>query len=483
MVPLLFTPYSLLTMDFLLDWLFNTANFDPSSPWSVFGWLVTHGGWFFLLIPFFLLARHMWLDSRENIFASKMNWVFLAIDVPRDNEQSPKAVEQIFNQLAGALSGANWHEKWLKGKFQPNFSLELVSIEGYIQYVIRTQDIFRDLVEAAVYAQYPEAQITEIEDYTLGIEPETFKEQGYKMWGSQYKLIKDEYYPIKTYPLFEHSISQKIVDPMAAILEIFSRLGKGEQAWFQILILPVADKDWKPKLDNEVKKILGKDIAVEKSRFDKILDIPAGIASKAGDFVFGKEEKKEEKKDEFTMFKFTPGQTESLKALERKGDKVGFKTKIRYIYLGTQDSNFNKAKGVSGFNGALKQFALLDGNGFRPAPGTVTKSDSPFKSIEERRVYKLQKKILKNYKKRDQTAGVEGVGFILNTEELASIYHFPFLGTTTATVRTAQAKKAFAPMGLPEEFEEIMEQEKSTASIQNKPPVEKQTAPPENLPL
>jgi hypothetical protein len=238
----------------------------------------------------------------------------------------------------------------------------------------------------------------------------------------------------------------------------------------QILILPVGDKTWKENLDNEVKKILGKEVSTKETNIDKILSVPASLASKAGDFAFGASEKEEKPKDKITMFDLSPGAVDSLKDIERKGNKVGFKTKIRYIYLGTKDS---------GFNGALKQFALLNGNGFRPAPGTTTKSDSPFKKIEEKRVYKIQKRILKNYKSRSQSAGTEGVGFILNTEELASIYHFPYIGTTTATVRTAESKKSVAPMGLPEELEGNIEPVESP-----KPePINKQSGPPENLPM
>jgi hypothetical protein len=474
-------------MDFLLNWLFNTANINTSNPFTTFWWFLTHGGFIFILLAVIIFIRDKWLDSRQTKFAEGTNWIFLAIDVPRDDEQSPKAVEQIFNQLSGAASGANWHEKWWKGKFQTNFSLELVSIEGYIQYIIRTPKHFRDLVEASIYAQYPEAQITEIEDYTLGIDPETYKEKGYKLWGAQFKTVKDEVYPIKTYPLFEHSISQKIVDPIAAILEIFARLGRGEQAWLQILILPVADKSWKGKVDNEVKKIMGKSLDVTKNKVDKILDVPGGWATKIGDAAFGTfntaEEKKEDKK--VTMFDLTPGQQESLKALERKGDKVGFKTKIRYIYLGTQNSGFSKPKGVSGFTGALKQFALLDGNGFRPAPGTVTKSDSPFPKIVEKRVSKIERTILKNYKSRSQSDGTEGLGFILNTEELATLYHFPFIGTPTSSVKTTDAKKSVAPMGLPFEDENMPESkpEEKTTTAHKTASVVKKEGPPENLPI
>ncbi len=470
-------------MDFLFNFLIQSG-LDTSSPWSVLWWLFTHGGFIFIVWVILKGLSALWLNWRQGIYASKVKWIYLAIDVPRDNEQSPKAVEQIFNHLWGSIKGANLIEKWWDGYFQQNFSLELVSIEGYIQYIIRTQAVFRDLVEAAIYAQYPEAQITEIEDYTQEFTPDNFKEKGYNLWGAQFGLVKDEIYPIKTYPLFEHPISKTIVDPMAAILEVFSRMGKGEQAWLQIVIKPVAD-DWKEKSEKEVKKIVGAKTETKKSAIDKLMDAPSGIATKIGDVVFGpaaESGKKEEKLEvPSKMLYLSPGERETVEAIDRKATKTGFKTKIRYIYLAKKEV-FSKPKGVSGLVGALRQFTLLNANGFKPVKGTVTKAD--YFRVEQR-VYRLQRKILKNYKSRSSWAGGDKEGFILNTEELASIYHFPSKGIVAPTLKTIEAKRSEAPFELPVESEEVEEMplaggasEKVEASH-----AKKKAAPPENLPI
>ena len=49
----------------------------------------------------------------------------------------------------------NFFEKWFEGKFQKSFSYEVVSLEGYTQFLIRTPKEFRDLIESSVYSQYP----------------------------------------------------------------------------------------------------------------------------------------------------------------------------------------------------------------------------------------------------------------------------------------------------------------------------------------
>lgn len=482
-------------MSYLLDFL-ASLGFDASSPLSVFWFIFTKGGFIFVALALFIGLRAIWLDNRQTKYLSDVKWVYLAIDVPKLNEQSPKAVEQIFNQLWGALSGANFKEKWWQGKTQTNFSLEIVSIEGYIQYIIRTPKIFRDLIEASFYAQYPDIQITEIEDYTQDFTPDNFKKKGYELWGAQFGLANDEVYPIKTYPLFEHTIAQKIVDPLAALLEIFSRLGNGELAWFQINIKPV-DDSWKEKSANEVKKLLGKEIKVKKTPGDRILDIPADLAGRVGDVVFGQIGKveQEKKEDSFRMMNLTPSEREIIESIERKADKTGFKTKIRYVYLAKKESFF-KPRGVSGLTGALRQFSLLNANGFKPAKGTATKSDIVFDKWANKKVYKIQRKILNNYKSRTQWGGTQGDGFILNVEELASIYHFPYADIVAPTVKRSEAKRAGAPFGLPvegdfvrpvspPETEEIKTTDKPREIKNNVgySNLVKQASPPEDLPV
>ena len=93
-------------------------------------------------------------------------------------------------------------EKYYKGHYQRWFSFEIVSIDGYIQFIIRTEKKFRDLVESAIYAQYPEAEITEVDDYTKGF-PDTFPNDTHDLWGTEWTLVEDNEYPIRTYQDFE----------------------------------------------------------------------------------------------------------------------------------------------------------------------------------------------------------------------------------------------------------------------------------------
>jgi len=174
------------------------------------------------------------------------------------------------------------------------------------------------------------------------------------------------------------------------------------------------------------------------------------------------------------------GDLETVHAIEVKSSKTGFKTKMRMIYMG-KTGVFSKPRGVSPFVGALRQYAANNLNGFKPAKKMTTKSDY---LRAEQRTYKKQRKILKQYKSRSIYAGTKSDGYLLNVEELASLYHFPSIEVSTTSVRTADSKKAPAPMSIPipEELEDNIEPEKETKDENTKRESIK-VGPPTNLPM
>src|SRR3989338_175243 len=219
--------------------------------------LLALGGYLFLVWLLLYAGLLMYTQYRKLHFTAHWKWVVLAVDMPALNIQTPKAVEQMFAHLAGAWNHVNIAEKFYHGFEQRTFSFEIISIEGYIQFIIRTEETFRELVEAAVYAQYPEAVITEIEDYVGGI-PDKFPNETHDIWGADFGLEEADAYPIRSYREFEHNISKDTVlkDPMGTFLESFSRIGAGGQMWFQIVIEPISSH-WKEHAMEEVKHLIG----------------------------------------------------------------------------------------------------------------------------------------------------------------------------------------------------------------------------------
>ncbi|HOZ53523.1 MAG TPA: hypothetical protein PK142_02500, partial [bacterium] len=58
-------------------------------------------GWVIFGILFLLAARILWLNYIRGKWAATNKFIFLAIDIPKGNLQSPLAVENLFSYLGG----------------------------------------------------------------------------------------------------------------------------------------------------------------------------------------------------------------------------------------------------------------------------------------------------------------------------------------------------------------------------------------------
>ncbi|PIZ99490.1 MAG: hypothetical protein COX77_01435, partial [Candidatus Komeilibacteria bacterium CG_4_10_14_0_2_um_filter_37_10] len=384
-----------------------------------------------------------WIIYRQGKFAAKIKYIFLAIDVPKDNEQSPKAVEHLMTNLAGGHMPLSKWEEWWDGAFQLCFSLEIVSIDGYIQFIIRTPEHWRDMVEAAVYAQYPEAEIMEVDDYTKDI-PDKFPNTEYNFWASELALVKNEAFPIRSYVEFEHSLTQELKDPMAALLEIYSRIGMGEQMWFQIIVKPTDDK-WKDAAQKVVSKLIGEKVAVKENILDKIISFFSSIFQDIINSLAGVEfSPPVVKKDDAVnkLLFMSPGARKTLELVEYKMSKLGFYCKIRVAYVGKL-AVFNKATRVSNFFSAIKQYNALNANALKPSKFTT----KALYFFVKRRVINKQNKLMQAYKSRSIWQGMSS--YILNIEELATLYHFPASIIKVPLLKKTESKKAEPPSQLP----------------------------------
>jgi hypothetical protein len=408
-------------------------------------------GWLPISLTLLYGFKEMWLFYIRKKWTSTIRYVLLAIDIPRGNEQSPKAVENMFSYLAGAHSTFNLIETYWEGKVQLAFSLEIVSIDGYTQFLIRTPVHSRDLVESAVYSQYPDAEITEVNDYTEGI-PIIYPNDEYDVWGCEFIQRTSSAYPIKTYKEFEHPTGDPELaykDPMATLMDLTSSLKKGEQLWYQIILIPIGF-DWPEIADPEVKKILKEKDTSKKNLGDKIVDTLVKWLEEFSEAIYTMwgdiEEKEKEKKEEpFKMMNLKPREKKQVEALHDKTSKLGFEFKIRFVYVAKKEV-MNKPKVSNGFVGYMKQFATNDLNNLKPDMDiTATKVHYFFKDY---RLTIKKRKIVRNYKKRDKTAGRKAG--IMNIEELATIWHFPVESAVKAPlIQKAARRKAEPPMGLP----------------------------------
>ncbi len=446
------------------------ADFQNSSsnPIEMFWFIFRNGGWLGVVFTFLVGFKYTWLEFIQRRYIAKYydgKYVLLAIDSPRNTEQTPKAAEQMFAHFAGISKGPIFSEKWGLpftefwgyGFIPPSMSVEIVSLGGYVQFFVRCLIVQRDIIEAAVYAQYPDAEITEVEDYVdLMPKPRELPHAEWDCWSAQIAFLRHSAYPIRTYPMFEHGLSQKLIDPIAPLMEIMSRMGPDEQMWVQwVLQQDYPPDEWRDKGTSLVMKLIGKKGKSEPDPWDIPRQVGKGVWEAGTASILGLNPDKEtKKKDEppSLMLHLSPGERDVVTQMQMKLSKVAFKCKMRYIYWGKVTPGpdgtkpFNKARGVNGFLGWLRQFTISDANLFTIYAKTKTGDIIWFKNS---RLLDRKRRNLYNYRNRSAWRGRKPI--FLTVEEMATLFHFPIIDVKAAQVMKTETKRAGAPTSLPVE--------------------------------
>ena len=414
-------------------------------------WL-TFKAWWWVFPPFLLIKpfQTWWLWWKREASWKGREYVLLEIKMPEEVLKPIRAMERIFTSLATIdITAGDFREKWIEGGSDifPPLSFELVGLGGKTYFFVRCHVAHRDTVESALYSQYSNIEIQQAEDYTKQI-PQDIPNGEWDLEARDWVLKKESCYPLKTYQEFEPVEGvkeEKRIDPMAGLLEGFSTLQPGEQIWIQILLHVAVDGKWIEEGEKIRNKLVKRPGPPPPER---------PILQKAAELVImgAQEEKPKDKSQELLPpeMMLTPGEREVVKKIEEKISKYGFKSVIRTIYLGKGDDFFKAHIQIP--ISFLKQFDTNDLNKFTVVPQTGTKVHTTFRwFLDKRRAFLRKRKIFRNYVMRVYPLfPSEGGTCVLNTEELASIFHFP--GRTVASapfVSRVEAKKGEAPAELP----------------------------------
>lgn len=397
--------------------------------------------WFIILpVAFYYLFKLIWKDYIQVFkWLPSLKYDVLELVPPRNIEKSPQPMESLFWGISGVLTTHNALEEWVKGQMTFRFSFELVSDEGTVHFYVKTPKQFRNLIEAHLYAQYPDVIINEVPDYVTNV-PVVVPNKEWDLWGTDFDFVKPDPYPIRTYRHFQEDVTGKMIDPLSALVENMGKLGPGQKIWFQYVVIPLHET-WnvdEHKIIDELAQRTKKPEGAFESLWKDLTDIFSNILG--GLFSPPEFAKKEEKEEAPLEFRLTPVEKEILKAVENNIGKNMFRVKVRFIYLGKRE-NFDKTA-VSAFIGGIKQFNDINLNSLKP--NDKSKTYASFLWINARLRFR-QRKIFKRYRDRDPT----GVTVVLSTEELATVYHMPDMSVVAPGVTFVEAKRGGAPANLP----------------------------------
>ncbi len=375
-----------------------------------------------------------------------LKWVLIEIRVPQEAHKSLKAMEQVFaafHALPQPPPPKNiieayraWKARFVEGKVPDWLSLEIIGMSGEIHFYVRTVEAYRNLVEAQIYAHYPDAELSQVADHVAQL-PMALPSNEFESTGIELALTKEDVYPIKTYPEFEEQGAGKDdvrrIDPLAPVAETLSSLQFGEYLGMQILVRPTGD-GWVKKGQPVMDKLYGKPVKTPESAFEKYFINP--VDSVLGG---GGPPAKEEKKEPPPFNQLAPGVQELIKTMERSFVKLAFETGIRILYAAPRD-RFDRSR-IWALMATFKQYSTQSWNGFKP--GFMT--DVIRGRNKEMRSYNNKVVLYERFRSRAFPTNP----FVLTTEELTTIYHFPDIGVRTPALPRVEAKKGEAPAGLP----------------------------------
>ena len=409
--------------------------FDPLfTVLSILGTVLSATWWFVVPVVLFEAFRLLWLFYIQSLYAKSISYIFLEVKIPKNIETTPKAMEQVFAAVSAIdVHGIDVFEKWWQGKVQSKISFDIVGYAGGVYFYVYTPAGFRNLVEAAIYAQYPDAEIRLTNDYTE-ILPKSLPNETYDLYGTDVVLARDDAYPIRMYEHFEDKEDERRLDPIAALTEAMSKLKEGEIIWLQFLLSP-ADNDWKKKGEELVKKLIGAEPTKSTGFGSQIFEALSLIFSYSDKPVVP--EKKEAPNKLLSM---TQAQKDVVEEVEHKLSKIGFKTTIRFIYIDHRDS-FSRVN-VAAVDGAFSQFNTLNLNAFKPNLKILTKAKGLFKRW---RLLRKKQNIYWYYIHREFGPKT----CVLNIEELATIYHPPIVTVAAPMLQRLESRKGGPPPTLP----------------------------------
>lgn len=399
-----------------------------------------------LPVILFVVFWTSWIHYVRYAFWFTQKHTVIQVELPPEVEKSPLAVELFLAALWNSGGEPTFIARIWKGTFRAIWSLEIASNEGRIHYYIHLREWHREVVEARLYGQFPEAKITVLdEDYAANV---PFTLDTYDLFGGEFMKGSSQPIPLKTYVDYGLDKSPDTpeiqVDPLTHVLEIMGATGKDEHFWLQFIIKARKKDEWYGFYrEGWFKKDSYKDAAKE-----AVESVTKGAIDRATKLTSDPAEQK--KVGARGAMLLNEIEREKITAIERSQTKLLFECGIRAIYLAKKDRF--RAINAPGIINLFRPFQKQEWNSLVPgAAGQGTMYvDYPWQDFANIRTNREKRQQFFRYKHRayfyvpyDQTPN------FLTTEELATLWHFPSSVVKTPALSRVPSRRADAPANLP----------------------------------
>ncbi|MDB5162205.1 MAG: hypothetical protein JWM52_713 [Candidatus Saccharibacteria bacterium] len=368
---------------------------------SIIGTIIDFFLQWYVWVPIVLVLGFLtWRNWRKVEIVNEVESDLLILEIPKTNDKQELAAEQLFASLHGILRDRS--ELRSNAGVQEHLSFEIASVSGQIRFYAWVPKTLRSFVESQIYSQYPTVQILDAEEDYVS------HERDHSVFHTaEITLTDNEVLPIKTFQSFE-------VDPLAGITGTLAKLESGEEIWVQILAKPIAD-EWHKSSERWISGVRNGTQQLAKGGMSWLNGALAALWKPPEEGKSGTTAPKELSERDKTR----------ISEAEKKATKLGYRVKVRLAYLGNNQTTARQR--MQAIVGTFKQYNSTNLNGFKVTGASFKKED------------------LSKYRQRLFSRG----SFILNIEELASVFHLPHTNVETPNIVWASSKTAEPPAKLP----------------------------------
>ncbi len=306
---------------------------------------------------------------------------------------------------------ASTTQKGFKSKYygQRHFAFEIVGTRGFVHFYTAVPVALVDVVQQAITSAYPSARLEEVAEHNI------FSPVGKTSatMGGELTLKEDSAYPIATFQDIKR-------DTLQSILNALSTLDKEDGAGIQILLRPAQSTWRKNALAYAEKKRKGK-------KKSKKSDLAFSWVKQLAIAPVKPPEDKDEKKHEDKQISGT--EQSIVDAIEEKAKYPAYEVLIRVV----SSSNLSQ-KAQSILNNLVATFALYDSPGKNGFKFAAAKDIDSF----------ITSYILRFFPPENNKS-------VLNSVELATLFHFPTQSNIPTTQLERQASKQVdGPRNIPD---------------------------------
>ncbi|MDO8499363.1 MAG: type IV secretion system DNA-binding domain-containing protein [bacterium] len=367
-----------------------------------------------------LFMLRAWLRAK-NKTSKAFHRTVLLVKIPKEKKKEQQQtmednINQVREQIAvadvlfSAIAGLKREHgflTWLRGRNEHS-SFEIVVKDHVISFFVAVPDKLKHFFEQQINAQYPHAEISEETDYNI------FKPHSHIV-GAYLTLKQKSIFPIKTYKKMDS-------DPLLSLLNPLSKILADEGAIVQYIVRPAAPQ-WRREGVHVIRDIR------EGQKFEYVARRGSFMRAlyRWQKILFPKHDASTKQATGVEPYRITQMEEEMVKNMEEKISHGGLELTVRLV-----SSAASKEKAGQNLENIINAFSQYNvyryGNSFGAAvPKNPSRliGESIYRSMREDRY------------------------MVVNTEEMAGLWHLPLPSTETPHIDWLGARKSPPPVNMP----------------------------------